>query len=520
MPPAFRAALALALAAAVLAAPLAAKDTKPEPLPDLGALDGKEIYALFVKDEKRWLREPCTFGVPIVAAIENSIPQPVPPEIHRLRLLAEILCADAEKRYEEGLAHIAEYSALTPDKPLSTLEIQFALKLDEPDRVIAIMRGLSDAGLGELDRDTYWSVFRTTRDAGRRADLDALALEWASTGKFAFLDTELHEAVAVAALRAAAKAGRGDMVDSLLVSITDPSSYIDLLSQRIYAPFWPQIEARAGRNLAAVGEENVRVARARLTNAPEDRDRFSAAATALHYNGQFEDAIALAQRWRERKAKGFGIEEGDAWALNIEAYAYDSLGQTKKADAVFDELARYDPDEHFWVVNFVINRASRLTGQGRWREGLKASELARRVAEMHGSTYAKLIIARDRACAFERLGRAKDAAPELAFLRENWKDGVGLTVQGLMCHGLGDEAAALLLGALRDEDERDEALGAFQTDEIDLFYTATLLPEAPDLLAGHPELAAELARHVRAMPEDFIPQAALRRGARKEGAAQ
>jgi tetratricopeptide (TPR) repeat protein len=511
---------ALALAAAILSAPLAAKEAAPEPLPDLGALDSKELYALFTKDEKRWLREPCTFGLPVVAALESSMPQPVPPEFHRLRLLAEILCADTEKRYEEGLAHIAEFSALTPDKPLSSLAIQFALRLDDPDRVIAILRGLSDAGLGELDRDTYWSVFRTIRDAGRSADLDALAFEWTSTGKLAFLDTELHEAVAVAALRAAAKAGRGDMADGLLVSITDPSSYIDLLTRRIYEPFWPQIEARAGRNLAAVGEENVRVARARLTNAPEDRDRFSEAATALHYNGQFEEAIALAQRWRERKAKGVKIEEGDAWALNIEAYAYDSLGQTKKADAVFDELAKYDPDEHSWVVNFVINRASRLTGQGRWREGLKASDLARRVAEQQGSTYAKLIIASNRACSFERLGRAKDAAPELAYLRANWKDGVQLTVQGLMCHGLDDEAAALLLQGMRDEALRDQALGAFLPGELVLFYSASTLPSGRDLLADHPELAAELATHMRAIPEEFIPQAALRRVAPKEGAAK
>ncbi|MCM0000102.1 MAG: hypothetical protein NBV68_12020 [Erythrobacter sp.] len=511
---------ALALAAAALAAPLAAKEPAPAPLPDLTAMSAKQLYTLFTEDENRWQEEPCTFGVPVITALEGHAPQPLPPELRRLRLLAEIFCADKEERYEDGLKFTAEFAELSPDEPLTSLAIYFAGRLDNPDHLMALLRGLNNAGLGTLDRDTFWSASRAIRDAGRSDELDALALEWTSTGKLAFLDTELHEAIAVAALRAAAKTGRGDMAESLLVSITDPSSYIDLLTFRTYEPFWPQIEARAGRNLALVGEENVRVARARLTNAPEDRDRFSAAAYALHYNGQFEDAIALAQRWRERKAKGAAIEEGDAWALNIEAYAYDSLGQFKKADAVFDELAKYDPEEHDWVVNFVINRASRLTGQGRWREGLKATDLARRVAEQQGSTYAKLIIARDRACIFERLGRAKDAAPELAYLRENWKEGVQLSVQGLMCHGLDAEAAALLLGALRDEDGREEALAAFQTDELDLFYTATTLPEATDLLTGHPELAAELAKHVRAMPEEFIPQAALRRVARKEGAVQ
>jgi tetratricopeptide (TPR) repeat protein len=511
---------ALALAAALLAAPLGAKEPAPEPLPDLATLDRKEIAALFTADEDRWMQEPCTFGVPVIAALESHIPPPVPSEFRNLRFFAEILCAEKEKRYEEGLTLIADFAVLAPDVPLTAVAIQFALQLDDPDRVIGMLRGLDDAGLGRLEQDTYWSVIRAMRTAGRTGDLDTLALEWVDAGKFAFLDTELHETLAVAALRAAAKAGRGDVADSLLVSITDPVSYTALLTERVYAPYWPQIEARAGRNLAVVGEENVRVTRARLTNAPEDRDRFSAAAYALHYNGQFEDAIALAQRWRERKAKGVGIEEGDAWALNIEAYAYDSLGQTKKADAVFDELARYDPEEHDWVVNFVINRTSRLVGQGRWKEGLKASELARKVAENYGSPYAKLIIARDRACAFERLGRAKDAAPALAFLRENWKEGAALSVMGLMCHGMRDEAAGLLIEGLRDEALRDLTLGALAAPELDLFYTASILLRPSDLLADHPELAAEFAKHVRAMPEEFIPQAALRRAALKKGMAE
>lgn len=517
MTPAFRA--ALALAAAILAAPLAAQDTKPAPLPDLTTKTSKELWALFNQDEDRWSEEPCTFGAPLAAALEKSIAKPVI-DLRRMRLVAEALCADEQQRFEDGLKLAREIAAHDPKRPVTGFTLYFAGRVGDPEVMLEVLRGLTDTDLAQLDSDNFWPAQRVVRTAGRGAEVDALALEWVSAGKLAILDTELHEVIAIAALRAAARTGRAEMVDGLLVSITGPDSYIDMLTIRTYEPFWPQIEARAGRNLAAVGEENVRVARTRLTNAPDDRDRFSDAAHALHYNGQFEDAIALAQRWRERKAKGAKIEEGDAWALNIEAYAYDSLGQTKKADAVFDELAKYDAKEHPWMVNFVINRASRLTGQGRWREGLKATELARSVAENYGSTFAKLIIARDRACAFERLGRAKDAAPELVFLRENWKEGTALTVQSLMCHGLRDEAAGLLLEGLRDETLRDRTIGAFQTGDLDLFYTASILPHPNDLLAGYPELAAELAKHVRAMPEEFIPQAALRRVARKEGAVR
>lgn len=507
----------LALAAALVAAPLAAQDIvpEPEPLPDLSAMSGEEVLALFRKTNGRWLDEPCTFGVPVTTAMEEKIGKTVP--IRRARLYAAAICADKEKRYAEGAALAQELNAVDPAQQTIALPLYFARRLEDADMALAILGGVEGKALGDLDKDEYWAISRMFARQGRGKDLDALALAWVAGGKLAFIDGELHEPIAVRGLRAAARTGRADLVDTLLLSITSPPSYIDLLTNRAFEPFWPQIEQRAGPNLSLVGAEHVQMTRARLTNVSKDRDRFSEAAHALHYNGQFEDAIALARRFRENRAGGAALAEGDAWALNIEAYAYDSLGQFAKADAVFDELAKLDPDENPWVVNFVINRASRLVGQGRWKEGVKATLLARAVAEKYGSTYAKLILARQMACALPELGRADETASELAFLRDNAKDGIALSVAGLMCAGQNDEAAALLLAALRDERQREDAVSAFLTDELDLFYTASILPNARDLLADYPELAAELALHMREMPEAYIPQAALKRVALKEG---
>ncbi|MFY8049793.1 MAG: hypothetical protein ACOVNS_13395 [Erythrobacter sp.] len=506
----------LPLAAALLAAPLSAQENRKEALPDLAPLSAEEVLALFRKNSGTWLREPCTIGVPLTTAMEEKIGKTVP--VRRARLLAGALCADKEKRFAEGAQMVREMDQLAPGEPAVGLGLYFARRLDDADGALAILRALDGKTFGELEKDEYWAASRMIALQGRGKDHDALALGWVADGKLAFIDGDLHEGIAIRGLRAAAREGRSGMAEQLLVSITSPVSYISLLTSREYEPLWPQIETRAGPNLTLVGDEHVRTTRLRFTNAPNDRDRFSDAAHALHYNGQFQDAIALAQRWRERAERGVEIEEGDAWALNIEAYAYDSLGQPKQADKVFEDLAKLDPKEHPWVVNFVINRASRLTGQGRWKQGLAATELARAVAENYGSTYAKLIIASDRACALQRLGRAKEAAVELAYLRENWKEGVRLSARGLLCHGLKDEAAQLLIAALRDESLRDFAINAFETDELDLFYTATILPQSPDLLVDYPELAAELAKHVRPMPDAFIPQAALKRVALKEGA--
>jgi tetratricopeptide (TPR) repeat protein len=505
----------LALTAAAIAAPLTAQEAAPEPLPDLSAMSGEEVRALFSRNRGRWLDEPCTFGVPVTTAMEQKIGKTVP--IHRARLYVSAICADSEKRYADGAALIRELNAVDPAQQDIGLALYFARRLEDAESALAILGGLDNDALSKLDRDAFWGAARMIATQGRGKDVDALALRWAAESKFVFIDGRLHEGLAIRGLRQAARSNRADLVERLLISITSPTSYIDLLTSREFEPFWPQIEARAGANLATIGAEHVRMTASRLTNAAADRDRLSDAAHALHFNGQYADAIALAQRWRDRAGPDAPYEEGDGWALNIQAYAFDALGQRDKADAVFEELAKLDPETHPWVVNFVINRASRLTGQGRWKEGLAATVLAREVAENYGSTFAKMIIARDRACALDQLGRAEEGAGELAFLRENWKDAIEFAVRGLMCHGLEDEAADLLLQGLRDETLRPTALNAFLTDELDLFYTASILPDARDLLATHPALAEELALHMRTMPAAYIPQAALRRVGLQEG---
>src|SRR5690606_19428635 len=123
------------------------------------------------------------------------------------------------------------------------------------------------------------------------------------------------------------------------------------------------------------------------------------------------------------------------WALNIEAYALDALGRREEADAVFDQLATLPADEHYWVVNFVINRASRLVGQGRWEEGLAATELSRSVAAEYGSTYARMLVARDRACALQRLGRAEESVREAEYLVEQFAESPPVAATGLLCVG-------------------------------------------------------------------------------------
>ncbi|WP_299196722.1 hypothetical protein [uncultured Erythrobacter sp.] len=490
-------------ALALFAGAPAAAQEKSKGLPDFDSMNGEQAFAAFRNGGDRWIDEPCDFGVPLFVAMQRAQPDNMP--VSRLLLTAAALCADNEERYEDGADLIRQLNALEEGKHAVWLSLYFARRTDDAEWILELLSELSPDQLGTLDTDSFWPSMRTVRQAGRADELDAQALKWFEENRIGFLDGDLHAGVARYALAAAARDGRTEMAGQLLSYITDPSTYVDLITSREFEPVWGEIEARAGENLTVVGADNVAITRRRLTNAPSDRDRFSAAARALYYNGDFAEAVELAQSWRDREERGLELEEGDAWALNIQAYAYDSLSQTESADAVFEELAAIDAEENHWVVNFVINRASRLVGYGRWEEGLAATQYARTVP---GSPFAEMIVAKDQSCALNRLGREEEALAELTFMRENAEESVHLLATALLCNGLRDEAAAAMLDGLRDPATRDGAVAGLLGPEADLFYTQSMLPQPRDLMADYPELAEEFARHARDLPEALIPRAA------------
>lgn len=179
---------------------------------------------------------------------------------------------------------------------------------------------------------------------------------------------------------------------------------------------------------------------------------------------------------------------------------------------IFDELAALSEDKP-WAVNFVINRAARLVSHGRWEEGLAANAIAREIADVQGSTFAQMLIARNRVCALAYLGRGGEADEDIRFLREHAADSGHVTATALLCVGEEEEAVDIAVARLEDEDTRSSMIGELQPSEFDLFYTPSVYPDVRDLVAKHPRLAETLARYARQIPERFYPAAALKRAA-------
>jgi hypothetical protein len=230
------------------------------------------------------------------------------------------------------------------------------------------------------------------------------------------------------------------------------------------------------------------------------------------FAGRYEELNGLADKWLARPGRNGKYAEGDGWALNMKAYAASAVGRTAEADKVFDDLAKLSPEEYPWVVSFVINREARLVRQGRWAEAIAASEVARPVAQAHGSPYAKMLVASQRACAFDRLGRKDESETEFRYVMANYSDAPTSAVEALLCAGRKDQAAVLFKRILGDDTIRDQMLNDLQDDRFDLYWSGPAkAPRIYEFVMGRPDLKREAMKYVRAIPDRFVPLEYVRR---------
>jgi len=482
------------------------------PPPDYSLMTEQDLARAFMEslDDNGWLNQPCTLGVPVTAELVRRSPETL---LLRGQELALMHCAIEQQRFEQAGGHYRALTNLGAALP-PRLGLMLAVNAEDAPFAMALMRRMLDEGGEELTQITvmqFAQIVNMIRDGGQGDELDIFVRDLLESPVYARLDSPYRSSVAFNVVRTLGDGSDTALLEKALEEVNSPTALITMLGDREFAPIWPQLEEHAGDALTRVSTQNRAVVAAHLAEMPDDSERFSALARAMHSNGDFEDAIALAREWRTRNGTLAEIEEGDAWALNIEAYALDSLGREEEADAVFDQLAALDPASHPWLVNFVINRASRLVAHGRWEAGLAAGLLARTVTEAQGTIYAHLLVAQANACALGALGRESEAMSELTYLRDNSETDAAVPAQALLCLGLADEAAAMLTGALADEETRASVLAELQPAGYELFYTHSVLPPLRTLMDSHPALREAFDQYARIIPERFKPRASIRR---------
>lgn len=502
----------LAAAVFILFRPAGAHAIPTPPPAPLTEATSEELIAMLQGEDDR---DPGLYCVRVPVLAELKRRQPVDAELDRALAINGVLCANETGDEARALKLLGDYEQRFGGEDTVNFGLFLAdstkdsAELDR--RLRAIAQADSPSTFAALDPEIVFFAVRTLRQANGDDAIDDIAATFAAASAFPSLHDDLRNFVALSAIEPALEGGRRELAVRMLDEVANPVSFGTLLASRDYEAIWPAVEARVGEHYGLVTKAYAEKSLAAYHRDREDSDLFSSAAHALYHDGRWEEVLAFIGAFPRTDESFAELEEGQGWALNIEAYALDALGRRAEADAVFDRLASLPPDEKPWLVNYVINRSSRLVGQGRWAEGLAAADRAAGVAEDYGSTYAKMLIARDRVCALSNLGRAGEADPHIAYMAANAKDAPSVHVQALMCAGRRAEAAEAAVAALADEATREAMVDELQPDEMELFYTRSILPQPHALLATEPALREKFLDHARVVPERFYPAASLKR---------
>jgi tetratricopeptide (TPR) repeat protein len=433
------------------------------------------------------------------------------------KLLNALQCAISEARYKDAYALSGQLENLTGIAQTDENALILAIVAEEypaaAARVVSMAGSTDGRAIATLDAQLFWQLSRElVRNKHSEIRL-RMFRALADSPHLDRLEPSVRSGIARVAMTLDAENGVFSRAKMLSAELQGPYPFLELLANRKLEPLWPTLEEIAGPNLQKAADADVLVKAAAYQSNPEDRQAFQYYAHALHFAGRFEEAIALVQTFDHSPKAMLKATEDDAWAMNIEAYALDALGRRDEAEVIFDSISAltFEEERQSWLVNFVINRASRLVGLGQWQKGLDASMLAHEVTEKSGSPYAKMLVRKARICALVNLGRTPEAAPLLAESYDNRADTYATAAEAYLCAGDADKAAAIVLEALKDPDHRYDMAEQLQSKDFQIFYARDILPNLRDSLRARPEIDAAFTAIARDLPKRLIPGASLRR---------
>jgi len=437
-----------------------------------------------------------------------------------LAVYSDMVCAYEEERWADAyqLMGVVERRMGRPlDFPMSILILQRAGH-DEvaKDRFLAFVDAAAAKGVTREQSLFVWDFARSYAKAKQPERRLALFRELLKPERREKFDMLTVEGMASQLFKWEVEAGNIDAARALLPELTSPITVLSTLGDRRFAALWPDIEARAGKNMATVINALVDQRKSWFDADRENDEALKELAEAYVYAGRFDDAVALVSS-REPAADAYGaLTEDMAWALSAKIRALDATGRRADADAIYERMASVDPgDGKGWIVNFVINRAIRLVGIGENERGLIATDMAGKIAENHGNDYARALVRRTRICALAGLGRNDEAKALLAEAVAHSDDSRSSAVQAMLCVGANDEAAKAANAMLADSVQAGEMIEDMQPADFSLYSNESVLPNAETRLRRRPDVASQFLKVARDIPRDFVPLFSLRRAERR-----
>lgn len=506
--------LAIGAAAAFAGASLARGAEPVKEKIDFTRLSNDELWAAYEAAAKRDESDYCGFYEPLLRQLETrggfgkrvAIPH----------ASAELQCAIEREQWDVAYRQL-KYLERAKQKPPLLFGVALARMAgafsDAATRLVTHIDGIDGGTAFKPESRELWSLNRALYLGGRQAERLQLLRDLAEAPRLAKMPEDDRRGILSALFGAEVESGNMAAAGEMVGNVSDPYSMLAALSDRRYAPLWPQLEAQAGENLGLILHADVKEALTAFEAKPDDTKTLQELAHAYLRAGQFENVVALVEAHRPPPDKASGIDEDMAWALNVEAYALDALGRHGDAEAIFDQLAAIpiDPKKNGWLVSFVINRGSRLVDLGQFEKGLAAAEFAGEVAAKNGSGYARMLVRRDRICALMALGRANETTMILQEVDANVDDAAGAAAEALLCAKAEDRAAALVIAGLNDPAKAQQMVEALQKPDFDLFYNNSVRPSLAAQIRPRKDVDAAFSKAARDIPVRFVPLFGKRR---------
>lgn len=409
----------------------------------------------------------------------------------------------------KGLGRIADAEAMDRNamEPIR-FKLEFAYGVNDAEIGRAALETLISRDPESLRgirlRDAIWIVDKLKADK-RKAEAGALLVRMERAG-VGSAEIEDRGWLKLMAARVLIENGHAEDAARIMQAVYRPDLLRRALVDRVYAPIWPALEAQAGAHMATAAAAAVKEASEAFATSPaQSVVAIRALVDAYRQMGRFEDADALAAGVAMTDKELAAISEDSGWLINSHAAVLRALARPDEADRLYATLTAVDIDKSPWLISMVINRLHFRVANGRWKEAAALQDETGRQAERYGSPYARQLVRRLKLCTAHAVDPKQDLSMLIEDLKAHEKDAAEVTASGLICIERLDEAEAIVLSALADENRVDAVLDSLQPFGSVPGQRRTIWTDGWAELGRRPAIQAALSKVGRTLPQAFWP---------------
>ncbi|MBA2932845.1 hypothetical protein HZF05_01925 [Sphingomonas sp. CGMCC 1.13654] len=419
--------------------------------------------------------------------------------------LLRLPCLAAAGRGREVPAVLAELKQVSPTNPVvQGYEVFADVDAGQYAQAADSLGEIADSrsrALALMPGNLWQALAQRLTISGDFARRDRVALSLALADWDPADQPQLSESIASDGVGALLDRKADDDARQLLDRIHRPALLWEMAIEHRYAALWPEIEARLGPSGGIAIDRYARAALDDYAAAPQDPQKQVDAAQAFLALGRFDDVTSIAGS--AAIAPRMGEHQIDLVLVDADALA--AAGETGKALDRLRPFAHADFKASPSAAGALIPLAEMLDQAGRYDEELAVATAGAAQSD-YLSPFGLAWLQRNKVCALSGLGRAAEAKAAGDALKASAKDNRAAAIEGLLCAGRDDEAAAIAIAALATSEGADALADQFQPDGALLPHPASRLRALWARLLARPDVKAAFDRTARILPKTYWPQ--------------